>query len=243
MKKHSFVEKVDTLFHNDIGKIYLSIRDEIFANLYNSDFGEFGMSYNDLVAVVEGEGLPNSLLQFINQSTNNTSDLRCFVVDPIYNMEIYVIIGNDLSLSNRFDNKPDGLTFHYYEDVLNTPSDDQLEITTTRMIVDIIVVGMLSDGIKHRSDKKDRVHHVLKHEIVHCALNYLEDMKDVCIDKLSEDEEEFLCDFIPFYGNRDVTVNEINRSISAFMEKIDIFKPECRNKYKELITQLINHYT
>lgn len=247
MKEYNFAEKIKILIDYGISDLYLMVKKEIFTGLYNENLGKFHISYNDLLTIVESANLPESVLNFINRSTSGAFDLRCFIVDPIYNVEIYIIIGDDLSLSDRYDNKPDGLSFHYLSNIINTTSGDG-ELHSEKYIVDIIVVGMLSDGMTSGKGRDDIMYHVLKHEIVHCVLDYLEDVVGVYVGEFTHDEEEFLCDFIPFYqscSDKIVTTDAtdcILNAISLFKENMDMFKTTYREKYEQFLGDIVNHY-
>lgn len=236
----------------------IETKDVIFDRLISAcDIVNLFLTLNNQVLTTMKEpttGLRHSnmdtIREIINQDVNTLKwldidgkDADLFLMSPFYMMDLYIIDGHDMDLTNYpYLSRPTAFTM--WKTMKYNVDDDDPD-TVKEKLVCIVVVGEASPFIVSTSNRL----HIIRHELVHCILSYLEFNSYINLLELTDGHgelfTEFLCDFIPFYAKGIESDDYNNISMDQIVEPFvtyitEFFEEEVADKYKEYLGEISN---
>lgn len=232
MMTERFYSKFEEIINEDFVTIYDKVYRDVMWRWKSYSVNNITMTGEQFIKDLKYH--PGEMVDKLRKLLGHSNEIRAVLVDvDIFDYELFIIEAKDLSIKDSEDFP--GCDAVFTQCGCCFPEDISKHIRC----------GFIIMGSNNPSYKGDNINHILEHELVHAVFDYMaykcKDFNDICI-KLTDDEIEFLADFLPFHykfensKDKDILVEFID-----FAEKW--FDKEVNDKYREFVKDVTLYYT
>lgn len=241
------VKLLNTYIDYGVINVFNSIKRTTFMTLKDKTTGKrnitgekFLLDFNNSIDGTGEVEYPN--INLIRKS----EDLDVIVVDYTKgNLEIILTLAHDLNITGKIESFPyaNAITTCY---ILYNKDDDGIPDKDNPIVNCHILVGEKSDGVN-----EDTLNDIIKHELCHVSLWYVDANNPDLIkgilsnfeDTTDSVENEFLCDFLPYFPTTtSYKFKDIELCISEFKENLPKLHRPLEAEYDEFLDEIEKYF-